>query len=203
MGEVGRNQGRWKLLGTEKWLTAHYENSREESNLFIRTAFSSLVFSTVSNTLKQLSLTLEAVGLSKVYVSVSICCLYWYEQWHIIYNYQVDSVADEERFGLKFFSKINQNIFFCWWILIFLDSSLGQNTEFDHFSRSSLEFSENNFHLWNSFVIWSAFIWVCYFDARRKFNIFSPCQKPFFTADIFAVDEVTTLAWHYTFFYSF
>lgn len=28
MGEVGRNQGRWKLLGAEKWLTAHYENPR-------------------------------------------------------------------------------------------------------------------------------------------------------------------------------
>lgn len=39
MGEVGRNQGRWKLLGTEKWLTAHYENPRRESNLFSRTSF--------------------------------------------------------------------------------------------------------------------------------------------------------------------
>lgn len=34
MREVGKNQGRWKLLGSEKWLTAHYENPRREPNLF-------------------------------------------------------------------------------------------------------------------------------------------------------------------------
>lgn len=39
MREVGRNQGRWKLLGTEKWLTAHYENPRREPNLFMQTIF--------------------------------------------------------------------------------------------------------------------------------------------------------------------
>lgn len=95
--------------------------------MFIRTAFSSFV--SVSNTLTQLSLTLEAVGLSKVCVSVSIR-LYLYEQRHIFYNFHVDSVADEERFGLKFFSKINVD-----------GSSLGQNTEFDHFSRSTVAWS--------------------------------------------------------------
>lgn len=40
------------------------------------------------------------------------------------YNYHVGSVADEERFGLKFFSKMNQNLFF----FVVDGSSLGQNT---------------------------------------------------------------------------
>lgn len=39
MREVGRNQGRWKLLGSEKWLTAHYKNPRREPNSFSHSFF--------------------------------------------------------------------------------------------------------------------------------------------------------------------
>lgn len=198
MGEVGRNQGRWKLLGTERWLTAHYENPRGESNLFSQTAFSSLFFWPISNALTLMSTNIEAFncltdtgssGFVKQFMYCTVCVCFFFNYLlfikpaaHFFSIYHGDSVAAEKKFWLKLFSKKNNTFFFLFILLLMglIHSSFGQHREFTNFSRSRLKFSENNDCSWHSFVISSVLIWVCCFDNRR-FNVQ-------FTTDIFALD---------------